>query len=61
MDLQNKILDGKKVAEKAEKNLKAEIKGLKEKGIEPGLTVVLVGNDPASQVYVSYKEKLVSE
>ncbi|MBM7555238.1 bifunctional methylenetetrahydrofolate dehydrogenase/methenyltetrahydrofolate cyclohydrolase FolD [Halanaerobacter jeridensis] len=53
----DKILDGKKVAEKVEDNLESEIKSLKEKGIEPGLTVVLVGNDPASQVYVSYKEK----
>ena len=57
MELENKILDGKKVAKKAEKNLKSEVKNLKAKGIEPGLTVVLVGNDPASQVYVSYKEK----
>ena len=53
----DKILNGKKVAEKVEENLEEEIEGLKEKGIEPGLTVVLVGNDPASQVYVSYKEK----
>jgi methylenetetrahydrofolate dehydrogenase (NADP+)/methenyltetrahydrofolate cyclohydrolase len=58
MDLKDdKILDGRKVANKVEANLETEINGLKEKGIEPGLTVILVGSDPASQVYVSYKEK----
>ncbi|MGM0370606.1 MAG: bifunctional methylenetetrahydrofolate dehydrogenase/methenyltetrahydrofolate cyclohydrolase FolD [Bacillota bacterium] len=58
MDLKDdKILDGRKVANKVEGNLETEINDLKERGIEPGLTVVLVGSDPASQVYVSYKEK----
>lgn len=53
----DKILDGKKVAQKLEDDLATEINSLENKGITPGLTVVLVGNDPASQVYVSYKEK----
>ena len=53
----DKILDGKKVAQKLEDDLATEINSLENEGITPGLTVVLVGNDPASQVYVSYKEK----
>ncbi|MGM0501729.1 MAG: bifunctional methylenetetrahydrofolate dehydrogenase/methenyltetrahydrofolate cyclohydrolase FolD [Bacillota bacterium] len=53
----DKILDGKKVAQKLEGEIEADVKNLKEQGVEPGLTVVLVGNNPASQVYVSYKEK----
>ena len=54
---EDKILNGREVANKVEENLTTKVKDLKEDGIEPGLTVVLVGNDPASQVYVSYKEK----
>ena len=53
----DKILDGKQVAQKVEEDLITEVNNLEEEGITPGLTVVLVGNDPASQVYVSYKEK----
>lgn len=51
-----KIIDGKKIAEEMREEFKKEINELKEKhGITPGLTVVLVGEDPASKVYVKNK------
>ncbi|MBT8045617.1 MAG: bifunctional methylenetetrahydrofolate dehydrogenase/methenyltetrahydrofolate cyclohydrolase FolD [Pontiella sp.] len=52
-----KIIDGKQIAADIREELKAEVAGLKEKGIVPGLGVILVGDDPASQSYVSAKEK----
>ncbi len=55
--LKDKIIDGKKVAKEIETELKSEVESLKEDDIIPGLSVILVGDDPASEVYVSYKEK----
>ncbi len=52
-----RIIDGKQIAADIRDELKAEVAALKEKGIVPGLGVVLVGEDPASQSYVSAKEK----
>jgi methylenetetrahydrofolate dehydrogenase (NADP+)/methenyltetrahydrofolate cyclohydrolase len=52
-----KIIDGKQIAAEVREELKAQVAGLKEKGIVPGLGVILVGADPASQSYVSAKEK----
>jgi methylenetetrahydrofolate dehydrogenase (NADP+)/methenyltetrahydrofolate cyclohydrolase len=52
-----KLLLGKKVAGAVNKRVVAEVEALKEKGIEPKLSVVLVGDDPASAVYVNRKEK----
>ena len=53
-----KIIDGKAIALKIREGLAHEVKKLKaEKGITPKLSVVLVGDDPASQVYVGHKEK----
>ena len=49
------ILDGKKLSEKIKENLKKEVEELKAKGITPGLAVILVGDDPASQTYVKMK------
>jgi len=49
------ILDGKKLSEKIKENLKKEVEELKAKGITPGLAVILVGKDPASQTYVKMK------
>ncbi len=51
-----KILEGKKIANKIETALKSEVLAWKKKGIVPGLAVILVGNDPASQLYVQHKE-----
>ena len=51
------IIDGKQVAADMRAELKDEVAGLKEKGIVPGLGVILVGEDPASQSYVTAKER----
>jgi methylenetetrahydrofolate dehydrogenase (NADP+)/methenyltetrahydrofolate cyclohydrolase len=51
------IIDGKAIAAKIRGELAEEVKKLAAKGIQPGLAVVLVGEDPASRVYVSMKEK----
>ena len=51
------ILSGKEVSLAVKSDLKDRIAKLKEKGVAPGLTAVLVGEDPASQVYVHSKER----
>ncbi len=53
-----KIIDGKKIAEKILNELKSKIKDLKQK---PGLALVLVGDNPASEIYVNFKEKTCKE
>jgi methylenetetrahydrofolate dehydrogenase (NADP+)/methenyltetrahydrofolate cyclohydrolase len=53
----SRIIDGKAIAEKMRSEIAAETKLLASKGIIPGLAVVLVGDDPASKVYVGMKEK----
>lgn len=56
------ILDGKKVSQKVKDNLKKETEKLiKDSGITPGLAVVIVGDDPASRVYVNSKKKACAE
>jgi methylenetetrahydrofolate dehydrogenase (NADP+)/methenyltetrahydrofolate cyclohydrolase len=50
-----RIIDGKKIAEDIYTELKEEVKNLEDK---PGLAVVLVGDDPASLVYVRNKERI---
>ncbi|MDI6689592.1 MAG: bifunctional methylenetetrahydrofolate dehydrogenase/methenyltetrahydrofolate cyclohydrolase FolD [Actinomycetota bacterium] len=52
-----KIINGKEVASSIYRELSEEIKILKEGGIIPGLAVILVGEDPASLVYVRQKER----
>jgi len=51
------IISGKQVSEEIRGNIAIEVKELAAKGVVPGLAVVLVGEDPASQVYVRNKEK----
>ncbi len=51
------LIDGKKLSKKIEEDISKEVNQLKNKGIVPGLAVVLVGDDPASHTYVSMKEK----
>lgn len=46
------IIDGKQVASQVLEEVERDIARLREQGITPGLAVVLVGEDPASQVYV---------
>ena len=56
------IIDGKKIAEDIKREVKEETQRLKEtKGIIPGLAVILVGDDPASQSYVRSKGKRSEE
>jgi methylenetetrahydrofolate dehydrogenase (NADP+)/methenyltetrahydrofolate cyclohydrolase len=52
-----RIIDGKKIAADLREKIAADVSKLQAKGITPGLAVVLVGEDPASRVYVSMKEK----
>ncbi len=55
------VIDGKKVAEEVLQEVAQEINALKSQGITPGLAVVLVGEDPASQVYVNSKARKCAE
>lgn len=56
-----KIIDGKQIAKEVRAEIAAECAELKKKGIIPGLAVVIVGTDPASQVYVRNKKKACEE
>ncbi|MBE9912999.1 bifunctional methylenetetrahydrofolate dehydrogenase/methenyltetrahydrofolate cyclohydrolase FolD [Paenibacillus donghaensis] len=51
------IISGKQVSEEIRGSIAVEVKALAANGVVPGLAVVLVGEDPASQVYVRNKEK----
>ena len=55
------IIDGTAIGKQIRSELKAEVEDLRARGITPGLTVVLVGEDPASQVYVRMKGKAADE
>jgi methylenetetrahydrofolate dehydrogenase (NADP+)/methenyltetrahydrofolate cyclohydrolase len=56
------IIDGKAVAREIQAEIKEEVDGLKRRwGMVPGLGVVLVGDDPASHLYVKNKEKACKE
>lgn len=56
-----KIIDGKKIAAEMRVEMAEEIKALAKRKVVPGLAVVLVGEDPASQVYVRMKKKACLE
>lgn len=57
-----KLIDGKKISAEIKNELKENILLLKEKGSKvPGLVAIIVGEDPASQVYVSSKSKACTE
>ncbi|KAF0422183.1 bifunctional methylenetetrahydrofolate dehydrogenase/methenyltetrahydrofolate cyclohydrolase FolD [Pediococcus pentosaceus] len=51
------IIDGKTLAAEIDKQTMTEVQKLKNQGVEPHLVVVLVGENPASQIYVRNKEK----
>ena len=55
------IIDGRQVAADMRDELKQEVSNLKDRGIVPGLGVVLVGDDPASRSYVTAKERACGE
>ena len=56
-----KILSGKTVSQRIKDELKKEVAELKKKNINPGLAVIIVGDDPASRVYVNNKKKACEE
>ena len=55
------LIDGKAVSLQVKQQVKQECDKLKTKGVTPGLAVIIVGDDPASQVYVRNKEKACEE
>src|SRR6201997_3274101 len=55
------ILDGNKIAAEIRAEVAAEAKALTEAGMRPGLAVVLVGHNPASEIYVRGKVKSSEE
>ena len=56
-----KIIDGKQVAARCREELKQQVTALRARGIIPGLAVILIGEDPASQVYVRNKHRACEE
>jgi len=61
VNVKARIIDGNAIGKAIRQELVAEVAALKAKGIVPGLTVVIVGEDPASQVYVRMKGKAATE
>ncbi|WP_078577000.1 bifunctional methylenetetrahydrofolate dehydrogenase/methenyltetrahydrofolate cyclohydrolase FolD [Salipaludibacillus agaradhaerens] len=55
------IISGKELAQEKRQNMKLQTEELKQKGMVPGLAVILVGEDPASQSYVRAKERACKE
>lgn len=55
------IIDGKAVAAQVRAGVAQEVAQLKERGVTPGLAVIVVGDDPASRIYVNNKKKACAE
>ena len=55
--MSSKLINGKEIGNTIRESIKLEVNALKDKGITPGLAVILVGDDQASQKYVSNKQK----
>lgn len=56
-----KIIDGKSIASDIRKEVAEEVADLKARGVAPGLAVIIVGEDPASKVYVRNKGRACAE
>ena len=56
-----KVLNGTELAAKVKAELKVKVEALREKGINSGLAVIIVGDDPASRVYVNHKKNDCAE
>jgi methylenetetrahydrofolate dehydrogenase (NADP+)/methenyltetrahydrofolate cyclohydrolase len=56
-----KIIDGKAIAQEVRAEWKVRADALKARGITPGLAVIIVGEDPASKIYVANKVKACAE
>jgi methylenetetrahydrofolate dehydrogenase (NADP+) / methenyltetrahydrofolate cyclohydrolase len=59
--LDEKLIDGAKLADQIKAEVAGRVAELKARGVTPGLSVVLVGEDPASAVYVGSKERTCIE
>ena len=59
--MSTELISGKEMAVSIREEIKERVTGLKEDGLTPGLAVVLLGEDPASQVYVRSKNKAATE
>lgn len=55
------ILNGTELSKKIKADLKIQVDEMKSRGINPGLAVIIVGNDPASRVYVNHKKNDCAE
>jgi methylenetetrahydrofolate dehydrogenase (NADP+)/methenyltetrahydrofolate cyclohydrolase len=55
------IIDGKAIAAQVRADVAQRVQALQDKGIQPGLAAVLVGDDPASHIYVGSKQKACAE
>ncbi len=55
------IIDGKAISAATRGDIKAQVDELKKQGVTPGLAVIIVGDDPASRVYVNNKKKACAE
>ena len=55
------VIDGKRIAKEIREELKKRVEKLKEKNIKPTLAIILVGNNPASILYISNKQKAARE
>lgn len=60
-DRMSELMNGKELAEKMQAELVLKVKELNERQINPGLVVLLVGENPASQVYVRNKERVANQ
>ncbi len=56
-----RIIDGNEIAHKVRAEWRAKVDALRNRGVEPGLAVVIVGDNPASRVYVRHKTKACAE
>ncbi len=56
-----KIIDGKLISKSVKDKIAEEVKELKKSGITPGLAVIIVGENPASQIYVRNKQRACEE
>ena len=59
--MSSKKIDGKAIGQEIRNELKEEVASLVEQGVQPGLAVILVGENPASETYVKNKEKSSKE
>lgn len=55
------LINGKEIAAQVKANISADVEKLAEFGITPGLAVIIVGDDPASKIYVKNKKKACEE